>query len=273
MISYPALLIVCFFTFLINVTETAAYSMRYAGLKTRQISIAMAFVTSTLLISRLSNMFQAPLLGKMVDETIHVGTIGALQNLEAAFRAVIFSGFIGVLVAGFLTPSFIRIFQLAIQNFLHIGSIPRMFFKTIFSRRRLGMIIRCFTLPKLSMLNNVSIKTLPKKLFILNGLVGSIYAIGVLSALLAGAYLPHLRATAIQLSGIVNGMATIMFTLMVDPVGARITDQAVHQTRPPEDVKSVVFFLIISRLIGLLIVTQLIFLPAVKYIIWITRLI
>ena len=47
-----------------------------------------------------------------------------------------------------------------------------------------------------------------KQFLILNAFVTAIYTIGVLCALLAGAYLPQYRATAIQLSGIVNGIAT-----------------------------------------------------------------
>ncbi|MDD5457002.1 MAG: DUF2837 family protein [Candidatus Margulisbacteria bacterium] len=273
MINWQSIIFVCFFTFLINITETLAYSMRYAGLKTRQIAIAMSFVTSTLLISRLSNMFQAPLLGKMVDDTIKIGTQTSLHNLELAFRIILFSGFLGILLATILTPSMVKIYELAIHSFLRIGSLPRMFFLTLISPRRFKKIINCLTWPKFSMLKDIHLKSIPKKFLILNGLVASIYSIGVLSSLLAGAYLPDLRATAIQLSGIVNGIATILFTLMVDPTGARITDQAVHKKRPDADVKSVVFFLIISRIIGVLIISQLILFPAVEYIMAITRLI
>ncbi len=273
MIDINTLLIVCFFTFLINITESLAYCMRYAGLKTKQISIAMAFVTSTLLISRLSNMFQAPLLGKMVDKTIMVGTTDSLLVLEHSFRMIILAGFLGVLIAAFLAPTFVNIFELAIKNFLKIGSIPKMFFMTIFSTRRIKKVLKCVKVPNIKMLKDISLKNIPKKFLILNGLVAAIYTIGVLASLLAGAYLPDLRATAIQLSGIVNGIATILFTLLVDPAGARITDQAVHKTRSASDVKSVVFFLIISRMIGILIISQLIFLPAVGYIITITKLI
>jgi len=273
MISFQSLLIVAIFTFVINITETLAYAMRYAGLKTRQIAISMSFVTSTLLISRLSNMFQSPLLGKMVDNTARIGTAEALNNLESNFRVVIFAGFLGVLFATLLTPSVVKVFELAIRNFLRIGSLPRMFFYTIISPRRMLMVIRCFSLPKISMLKDISLKRIPKKFLILNGLVASIYSIGVLASLLAGAYLPDVRATAIQLSGIVNGLATIMFTLMVDPTGARITDQAVHNVRPASDVKSVVFYLSISRMVGLLIIAQIILKPATEYIILFTKVI
>ena len=271
MISWPVLVFVCFFTFLINVTESLAYSMRFAGLKTRQIAISMSFVSSTLLVSRLSNMFQAPLLGKMVDDSIRMGTSAALQNLELYFRAIIFSGFIGVLVAAILTPSMIRLYELAINSFLRSGSLPKMFFQTLVSPKQMRKVIACFSLPVRASLKDISLKTIPKKFLVLNGIVASIYAIGVLAALLAGAYLPDMRATAIQLSGIVNGIATILFTLMVDPSGARITDQAVHGHRPAADVKSVVVYLMVSRMIGLLILSQLILTPAVHYIMWITK--
>lgn len=273
MIDVHTLLIVCFFTFIINITESLAYCMRYAGLKTKQISIAMAFVTSTLLVSRLSNMFQAPLLGKMVDKTIMVGSAESLLNLEQSFRLIIFSGFLGVLVAAVLAPTFVNIFELAIKNFLHVGSIPKMFFMTITSPRRMMKLIKCIRIPNLKMTQNISLKNIPKTFLLLNGFVASIYTIGVLASLLAGAYLPDLRATAIQLSGIVNGIATIMFTLLVDPAGARITDQAVHSSRANSDVKSVVVFLMLSRMIGILIISQIIFFPAVGYIITITKLI
>jgi hypothetical protein len=271
--DFEIVLFVCFFTFLINLTESLAYCMRYAGLKTKQISIAMSFVTSTLLISRLSNMFQAPLLGKMVDETIMLGTQESISLLENRFRFIIFAGSLGVLFAGLLSPTFVKIFQLSINNFLKVGSIPKMFFMTIFSPRRIFKIISCFRIPSLKILKGVSLQNIPKTFLILNGFVSAIYAIGVLASLLAGSNLPHLRATAIQLSGIVNGIATILFTLLVDPSGARITDQAVHANRPFSDVKSVVFFMLLSRMIGILIISQIILLPATKYIITITKLI
>lgn len=273
MFSAQTVLWVAFFTFLINITESLAYSMRYAGLKTRQIAIAMSFVTSTLLVSRLSNMFQAPLLGKMVDETIRLGTPGSLEVLENIFRLIVLAGFLGVLVAAFLTPTFVKLYQLAIGHFLRVGSLPRLIFTTLTSTKQLAKVFRCFTMPRLSMLRGVSLKNLPKRFLILNGLVASIYSIGVLASLLAGAYLPDLRATAIQLSGIVNGLATILFTLMVDPAGARITDQAVHGNRSASDVKSVVVFLLLSRMIGLLVIAQIILTPATRYIMSITRLI
>jgi len=85
--------------------------------------------------------------------------------------------------------------------------------------------------------------------------------------------MPEFRSTAIQLSGIVNGMATIMFTIFVDPPGARVTDQAVNQQRPVDDVRRVVFFLQTGKMLGILILAQLFLKPFAMYILWVTKII
>ncbi len=263
------LLFVCLFTFLIHVTETLVYGMRLAGVRTRQIAIALSFVTSSLLISRLSNMFQAPLLGTMVDSAIAQGTP---ETLEGYFRIILFAGFLGTLIGAFLSPTMIVLYQRAIVHFLSYGSIPKMAVHALKPRNLLA-IARSFRLPRFASIKQMSMASLPKSFLILNIAVTAVYSIGVLCSLLAGACLPELRATAIQLSGIVNGIATILFTLFVDPAGARITDQAIHGVRPESDVRSVVFYLQMGRLFGILIVAQLMFTPFTQYIIWVTRMV
>ncbi|MFC1752628.1 lipid II flippase family protein [Thermoproteota archaeon] len=267
-----SLLIICCFTFLIHLTESLAYCMRLAGLRTGQIAISMSFVTSTLLVSRLSNMFQAPLLGAMVDTTILTGTPVALSSLTGSFRLIIFAGFLGSLTGTFFTPTAVYLFQKAIKRFLHHGSLPRVFVSA-FNPVNLVKVVKAFHIPRLSSIKTISLGSLPKTFLILNICVTSIYTIGVLCSLLAGAYIPAMRSTAIQLSGIVNGIATILFTIFVDPSGARITDQAAHGVRPESDVRSVVFFLLTGRLLGTLIIAQLFFSPFTSYIMKVTELI
>lgn len=272
MMFSESVLYVCFFTFIIHLTESLAYCMRLAGVRTKQIAIAMAFVTSTLLISRLSNMFQAPVLGALVDVAILDGSVMALAKLELSFRLIIFSAFCGAFFGAFFTPTMVNLFKAAIQRFLIVGSVPRVFFYAL-KPRNIVKIIRTFRLPPIQSFRKISLKNLPKQFLIINVFVTSIYTIGVLCALLAGAYMPEFRSTALQLSGIVNGMATVLFSLLVDPAGARITDQAVHQKRPEDDVRSVVFFLQMGKILGTLLVAQLLFKPLTNYIVWVTGII
>jgi len=266
-----SLALVCVFTFLIHFSETIVYGMRLSGVRTGQIAIALSFVTSSLIVSRLSNMLQAPFLGKMVDDAILDGGMTAITALTLDFRYVIFAGFLGSLFGAFFTPTTVSLFQRAIEKFHSHGSIIRVALAALKPRNMLK-ILSSFRAPKLSGLKEISLKDIPKTFLVLNIFVTSIYTIGVLCALLAGAYLPDFRSTANQLSGIVNGIATILLTLFVDPSGARITDQVFHKIRPEGDLISVIFALQMGRLLGTLIIAQLFLGPFTHYIKWVTRL-
>lgn len=264
-----AVIIVCFFTAIIHMSESLALSMRLAGVRTKQIATSISFVNVSFLISRMSNMLQAPLLGAMVDSAIRNGNA---QVLGTDFRYIIFAAFIGNLLGAFLTPTMVNVFEKGIYIFEQQGSIPRLI-KAALMPRNILKIIQSFSFPNLAGLKGLHFKNIPHGFIYLNIFVVGIYAIGVLASLFAGALLPDLRATAVQLSGIVNGMATIMLALMVDPSGAYITDQAVRGKRPLDDVKTMIFYLLIGRVVATAVVAQLIFIPSTKYIMYVAQVI
>ena len=256
------LIVVCCFTALIHFTETIASSMRLTGVRTKQLALSLSFVNASLLISRMSNMLQAPLLGGMVDTAILQNTVSLLWN---NFRIIIFAAFIGNLVGAILTPFAVSVFTKAVRKFDEIRSVPRLILFAFYPRN-LVKVAKSFKLPTLASFKGFSLKGIPTTFLWLNLLMVSIYAIGVLSSLMAGALIPAFRVTATQLSGLVNGIATVLFTLMVDPIAAHITDQSARGQRKEGDVRTVVFYIILGRVIGTLILSQLLFIPATGYI-------
>lgn len=263
------LLIVCILTAVIHFTETISSSMRLAGVRARNIATSLSFVNATLLISRMSNMLQAPLLGGMVDTAIIRDNPANLLN---DFRLIIFAAFIGNLIGAFLVPYFVSVFTEGIVEFEKIGSLPMLIISAFYPRNFTSMVSK-FRLPNRKTFAGLSLHGLPKTFLIWNVLMVSIYAIGVLSSLYAGARVPAFRVTATQLSGIVNGIATILLTLLVDPTCALITDQTIKGKRKEDDVRTMVFYIIAGRLIGTLMISQLIFLPASDYIMNVTLLV
>jgi len=261
-----ALMIVCILTGMIHFTETISSSMRLAGVRTKNIATSLSFVNATLLISRLSNMLQAPILGGMVDNAVITHNAG---NLLHEFRIVVIAAFIGNLIGAILVPFFVSVFTEGILEFERVGSLPKIIIGA-FHPRSLKSVKDKFRIPGRHTLKGITLHGLPKTFLILNVLMVSIYAIGVLSSLYAGARVPEFRVTATQLSGIVNGIATILLTLMVDPTCALITDQAIKGKRREEDVRTMVFYIIAGRIVGTLIISQLIFLPASNYIMGVT---
>lgn len=263
-------LFISFFTMIIHLTESLAYSLRLAGFRTKQIAVALSFVTSTLLVSRLSNMFQAPFIGFLVDSTVLLDSGQAVSQLQMSFRIIIFAASVGVVVGMFLTPTILILFKRAIELFKEGKSIPGIFLKSL-NPKTIIKILHCFKLPSVRMFLQLKFRALPKAFLVANIIVGAIHCIGVLSAMLAGAMMPEFRSTAIQLSGIVNGIATISLTLFVDPPGARITDDVLQGRRPEADLRSVVFFMQLSKLIGVAVFSQLLFVPMAHYVLWVTR--
>lgn len=269
------LLFVCFFTALIHFAESTALSMRLAGVYTRQVASSISFVNIAFLIARLSNMLQAPLLGAMVDKAVNPASGFTVGELNYNFRMIILAAFLGNFLAAFFIPSFSRIFKRAILIFEKEASMPKVLFK-IFYPSYFKKIIFSFRRPSFKFLKNISLKNIPKAFLILNFFIVAIYTVGVLASLFAGALLPNLRATASQLSGIVNGLATILFVLLVDPRSAHITDQIVQGKRAEREMQSIVFFLMLGRILGTLLLAQLIFGPAAGYIktaaLWVARI-
>lgn len=263
------LIAICFFTGIIHFAECTASTLRLAGVRTRAVATSLSFVNATLLVTRLSNMLQAPFLGGLVDSAIIRGEVAGLAG---SFRWVIGAAFVGNLIAAMLAPFSVSIFTKAIQRFEKVGSVPKLIFQACLPRN-LFTIYKRFRLPQRGSFLNLSLKGMPQGFLWLNLLMVSIYAIGVLSALYAGAMVPEYRVTATQLSAIVNGLATILLTLMVDPTCAHLTDQAVKGKRREADVRTMVFYIILGRLAGTLLLSQLLFLPAAEYIKSVTLLV
>jgi hypothetical protein len=91
--------------------------------------------------------------------------------------------------------------------------------------------------------------------------VTGVYAIGVQASYYASVLDIDAARTALGLSGIINGIGTIAFTLFVDPTSSMITDQAIHGKRSIDEVKSMVFYLALTAIVGTLL-SQIIFYPS-----------
>jgi hypothetical protein len=122
-------------------------------------------------------------------------------------------------------------------------------------------VIRSQRLPSLAELRAFDWRVLPKRLLIFNVVVMCVYAIGVQASYLASVLDAGVARTAIGLSGVINGIGTIAFTLFVDPTSSMISDQAIHGRRSVEEVRSMVFYLSLTAILGSLL-SQAVLYPA-----------
>ncbi len=182
---------------------------------------------------------------------------------------MVLAGTLGMFVFALFMPMFAYLFRRGVASFEARGSVPHAFAQLL-KPRNLMDVLRAQRLPSIAQLRSFDWRRIPKRLLIFNILVTGIYAIGVQAAFLASVLDPSVARTATSLSGVINGIGTIAFTLFVDPTSSMMTDQAIHGTRTVEEVRSMVFYLCLTAIIGALL-SQLVFVQAAQVIEYVAR--
>ncbi len=241
------LLILCGLTFVIHLIGTLAYAVRIAGVRTRRIAVCFALFNILVLVSRTSNSFQGPFLAKRIEEDI---VQGLSQGLLADFRWLLLSATIATIVGAFLIPTFQRLFSLAVGHFQVHRSLPKLLMHGFF-KGGLGYVIDAVRLP--SSQNVTSMKNgrgISPWVFVFNTLAVALWTIGVFAALYAGALNPELRVTASTLASVVNGVATILMFVFIDPHLSVMTDDVLEGRVAESRFRQAIVWLVGSRLAG-----------------------
>jgi hypothetical protein len=261
------LAIICGLTFIIHLIGTLAYSVRIAGVRTRRIAISFALFNVLVLLSRTSNSFQAPFLAKRVEENlVQVGS----HNLISDFRWLLFSATLATIVGGFLIPTFQRLFSKAVLDFQVHRSIPRLLLHGFF-QGGIGQLKDSVSAPASANLTQLRLgRSVSIRVIVLNVMAVALWTVGVFAALYAGYLKPELRVTASTLSSIVNGVATILMFVFIDPHMSMMTDDVVEGRVSEPSFRQAVVWLVGSRFAGTLL-AQLLFIPAATMIVYVAE--
>lgn len=262
------ILIVIILTFVIYVVGTLAYSVRVVAIKTGRIAVAFSIFNIFALLSRSANIFQAPLLAKTIEKGINLGNEG---NMIYIFRWVLLSATLATIFGAILMPTFIKIFSRTVESFSIYRSIPKLIIHG-FSKTGIEQFKNCIAVPKKENISQLkTFKKMPKKVILLSVITSSISTVGVLSALYAGSIIPELRSTCNMLSPVINGIATILMFLFVDPFISMLTDDVLRGKCSELYFYRCVIFIIGGLFLGT-ILAQLLLIPASYIIITIAKI-
>lgn len=262
------ILIVLVLTFLINLITTLSYSVRIVGIRTGRIAISFALFNILVLVSRTANGFQAPLLAKTVENDIKHG----IFNNTETFRLIIFSCTLATIFGGLLIPTFQRVLSKAVLNFSVHKSMPKLILHG-FSKTGILYFKDNMTIPSKANISKIEFdREFPWKMFVLNIFAVAILTIGVLSAVYASYINPEFRSTASSLSAFINGFATILMFMFIDPHLSAMTDDVTLGKCSEVTFRKYIVYLTIARLIGTL-VAQIIFLPGARFLAWVATII
>lgn len=261
------LIIIAVLTFVIHLIATLAYAVRIAGVRSGRVAVSLALFNILILVSRTSNAIQAPLLAKRVEVSILDGMV---EDGLSDFRWIILAASLATFVGALLIPTFQRMFTRSVNAFSVYQSVPKLVFR-VFSLRGITHFRNSLRVPAMvnikSAINGNRISTV---VIVFNVVAVSIFTVGVLSSIYAGYLNPELRATAGQLSAVVNGLATILLYIFIDPHMSMITDEVVNGEREDAYLRRSVIWLVGSHLVGT-ILAQLILVPGAMWVAFIAE--
>lgn len=248
------LALIFFLTFVIHLIGTLAYSVRIAGTRTGRIAVSLSLFNILVLVSRTSNSFQSPLLAKRVEENL---SGAAVTGMEGDFRWLLFAATLATVAGALLIPTFQRVFARAVEVFGRYRSVPRLFLRGL-SPAGLLHLRGSLRVPAIENLTELrSAARIPMRVVVLNAVSMAIWTVGVFSALYAGYLNPEFRVTASQLSAVINGVATILMFIVIDPYLSVLTDDAAEGKISEGYFRRSVVWLTGSRLAGTLLAQAL----------------
>ncbi len=265
----PQLLFICFLTFLIHLIGTLAYSVRIAGVRTRRIAVSLALFGILMLVSRTSNSFLGPFLAKRVETNLDGLANGSLLG---DFRWLLASASLATVAGALLIPTFQRVFCRAVLHFQAHRSIPRLILHGVF-KGGLSYVRDVASMPAArNMTGCRSGHGVSGRITLLNVSATALWTVGVFAALYAGVLDPSVRVTSSTLSSIINGGATIMMAVFIDPHMSGMTDDVVEGKVPESQFRKAIVWLVGSRLAGT-VAAQALLVPASMLIASVARII
>lgn len=249
------LLFICTLTFVIHLIGTLAYSVRIAGIRTRRIAVSLALFSILVLVSRTSNSFLGPFLAKRVESNISMHL--SAENLLHDFRWLLVAASLATVVGAFLIPTFQRIFCRAVGHFQAHRSVPKLILHGFF-KGGLSYVKDNATMPKAANIAGLhGVKGVSVSVTLLNVLATALWTVGVFAALYAGILDPSVRVTSSTLSSIINGGATVMMAVFIDPHMSGMTDDVIEGKVSETQFRRAVVWLVGSRLAGTLLAQAL----------------
>lgn len=258
------LLLICALTFIIHIIGTLAYSVRIAGIRTRRIAVSLALFSILMLVSRTSNSFLGPFLAKRVETGIdHQITA---DTLLVDFRWLLLSASLATIIGAILIPTFQRVFCRAVEHFQVHRSVPKLILHGVF-KGGLSYVKTSASLPKPTNVTGLRKDSgVSVSMTAMNVIATALWTVGVFAALYAGVLDPSVRVTSSTLSSIINGGATVMMAVFIDPHMSGMTDDVIEGKIEESQFRRAVIWLVGSRLAGT-VIAQFLLVPSAMVIV------
>ncbi len=241
----------------VQAISVASDAARVAGARSGRVGTAMSLYNLFVTASRFASMLYSPMLGVLSDRA---GQAGDMGGFLWQLRAIVIAGTVGIVVGAIAIPVFVRIYMRGIRAFERAGNVVKAFLRAL-RPRTIYSVVREILAGGHDGVFRLTLRNVPKDAIVLNALVSSVFAIGIVAAAYASVLDPVAARTALLSSGLINGLAVIAYNIVVDPAAAFMTDQVARGERTVDDVKALVTGLSLSAVSGFAL-SQFLLVPA-----------
>lgn len=256
---------ICLLTLVIHLIGALAYSARIAGVRTSKIALSFALFNVLALLSRTSNSFLGPFLAKRIENAIASGTG---DGLAMDMRIILLAATVATVLGALAVPTVQRWFTAAVDDFQHHRSVAKLLWSAM-TPKGMKAVVKAVKLPSSE---HLKLWTKPAavswRVIAMNVMAQALLTVGVISSLYAGYLHPEFRVTASQLSAVINGFATILLFVLIDPQLSVMTDDVVEGRVSQPEYRRTIVWLSMSRVAGTLL-AQALLVPSAMLIVWV----
>ncbi len=167
------------------------------------------------------------------------------------------SAALATIAGAVLIPTFQRVFSRAVEHFQVHRSVPKLVLHAVF-KGGLGYVRTAASLPCAANVAGLRERSqVPLSMTLLNVAAVALWTVGVFAALYAGVLEPSVRVTSSTLSSIINGGATVLMAIFIDPHMSGMTDDVIEGKVSESQFRRTVVWLVGSRLAGTLLAQAL----------------
>ena len=198
----------------------------------------------------------------LIGTLAYAARIAGVRTRRIAISFSLFNILIlATIIGALLIPTFQRVFSRAVLHFQVNRSVPRLLLR-IFFKGGLAQLKEVASVPVAANITRIrAAEGISLWVIALNVAAIALWTTGVFASLYAGYLNPALRVTSSTLSAVVNGTATILMFVFIDPQMSVMTDDVIEGRTSEPHFRRAVVWLVGSRLAGTL-EAQLILMPA-----------
>jgi hypothetical protein len=224
-----------------------------AGVRTGRLALATSLYNVLMLVARGANTIAAPLIALITDLAANSGST---SDLLIGFRIILLAASAGTLVAGLLIPSLSRLLATGVTSYEHRRSLPRVIVRSA-SVRGLWRLRHDLAPPRIAAVRDAGWSPFPKRFLGVSALIAAVFTGSNFAALYASALVPAGARTAASLAPVLTGAAVLLNVLIVQPVAALVTDQALRRERPVAEVTYITIWQVGAEFVGTLLAQAL----------------